>query len=146
MDIRRLLCAAAISGILGYGGCADAGGPTEPQSGLSLSGAWTGAITYYDSPPCAVREEITVTLSQSGKIVTGIFHTSCQGSLELRGEISDRSITGELYDGADGRHVVGGISGTASPTSIQITTWGSQARRDDGPRVRPVINVIDLTR
>jgi hypothetical protein len=146
MKTTRVFCAVAIFGMLGCGGCIDGGVPTEPESGLNLSGAWTGTITYYDSPPCAVREGIAVTLSQSGKTVTGSFHTSCQGILELRGEISGRSITGELYDGADGRHVVGGISGTASRTSIQITTWGSQARRDDGPRVRPVINVIDLTR
>lgn len=146
MKMRWLLCSIALLGILGSGGCTDSGVPTEPESGLSLSGAWNGAITYYDSSPCSVREDVAVTLSQAGKTLTGSFHTSCQGPLELRGVINGDSITGELSSGRDGVHVLGSISGTASRTSIQITTWGSQARRDNGPRVRPVINVIDLRR
>jgi hypothetical protein len=145
MNIRRLLCAAAISGILGYGGCTDAGTPTDP-SGLNLGGAWTGSITYYDSPPCTAAEGIAVTLLQAGRTVTGSFQTSCVGILELRGAIDGNSITGQLYAGTDGLRVVGRVDGTTSPTSIRITTWGTQPRRDDGPRVRPVINRIDLTR
>ena len=41
---------------------------------------------------------------------------------------------------------IGQVSGTASRTSIRITTWGPQAREDDGPRVRAVVNAIDLMR
>jgi hypothetical protein len=145
MANRRLLCAAAFSGILGYLGCADAGGPTEREAGLQLGGAWTGAITYYDSP-CTARDAIEVTLSQAGKTLKGSFQTRCQGILELRLAIDGDSITGELYRGTDGLRVVGGVEGKASQTSIRITTWGTEVRRDEGPRVRPVINLIDLTR
>ena len=145
MKSKRLLYAVAVFGILGCGGCTDGGVPTEPESGLNLSGAWTGAIIYYDSP-CTARDAIEVTLSQAGKTRRGSFQTSCQGIFELRLAIDRDSITGELYSGTDGLRVVGGVEGKASPTSIRITTWGTQPRRDEGPRVRPVINLIDLTR
>jgi len=144
MKTRWLQCTVAILAILGYGGCTNADAPTEPDGGLNLNGAWTGAITYYDSPACA-REGIAVPLSQDGTTVTGSFQTSCQGMLELRCAVNGDSIAGELYGATDGVRI-GQISGTASRTSIRITTWGPQAREDDGPRVRALINVIDLTR
>jgi hypothetical protein len=143
MKVRLLLCSVVLIGILGYGGCKDGNSLTEPDR-LDLNGAWTGAITYYDSPACA-REGIAVPLSQDGTTVTGSFQTSCQGMLELRGAMNGDSIAGELYGATDGVRI-GQISGTASRTSIRITTWGPQAREDDGPRVRALINVIDLTR
>jgi len=143
MKTRWLLSAVASLGILGYAGCSDEGAPTEPKIGLNLSGAWTGAITSY-SPACA-REGIAVTLSQNGTTVTGSFPTSCQGRLDLHGAMNGDSIAGELYGATDGVRI-GQISGTASQTSIRLTTWGPQAREDEGPRVRAVVNVIDLTR
>ena len=143
MKTRWLLCSIALLGIIGYGGCKDAGAPTEPHVGLNVSGAWTGAITSY-SPACA-REGIAVTLSQDGTTVTGSFPTSCQGRLELRGAMSGDSIVGELYGATNGVRI-GQISGTASRANIRITTWGPAAQEDEGRRSRPVLNVIDLTR
>jgi hypothetical protein len=55
------------------------------------------------------------------------------------------SLAGELYSATDGVRI-GQISGTASPSSIRITTWGPQVREDRGPPQQAVINVIDLTR
>ena len=143
MKTRWLLCSIAIVVILGYGGCKDAGAPTEPHAGLDVSGAWTGAITSY-SPACA-REGIAVTLSQDRTTVTGSFRTSCQGMLDLRGAMGSDSIVGELYSASDGVRI-GQISGTASRATIRLTTWGPQAREDRGPPQQAVINVIDLTR
>jgi len=137
-----LLSAVAILGVLGYGGCREGDGPTEP-GGLNVTGSWTGAMTSY-SPACA-RESVSVSLSQGGGAVTGSFQTSCQGMLDLRGELNGDSVSGTLYRAADGSSI-GEMSGTASRTSIRITTWGPQARDDNGPRVRTVLNVIDLTR
>jgi hypothetical protein len=141
MKKRWLLC-SAILGILGYGGCKDAGAPTEP-AGLNVSGPWTGAMTSY-SPACA-REGIAVTLSQHGTTVTGSFRTSCQGMIELRSAMNGDSLAGELYGATDGVRI-GQVSGTASSASIRITTWGPQTREDRGPPQQVVINVIDLTR
>lgn len=145
MKRRWLLCAVAILGALGYGGCRDGDGPTDPGGGgLNLSGAWTGTMTHYDSPACA-REGVAVGLSQEGGAVSGSFPTGCRGTLDLRGELNGDSVSGTLYRVADGSSI-GLMSGTASRTSIRITTWGPQARGDDGLRVRSVVNVIDLTR
>jgi hypothetical protein len=143
MKRRWLLCSIAIFGILGYGGCKDAGTPTEPNARLNVSGVWTGAITSY-SPACA-REGIAVTLSQNGTTVTGSFPTSCQGMLDLRGAMSGDSIAGELYGATDGVRI-GQISGTVSRASIRITTRGPQVREDRGPPQQAVINVIELAR
>lgn len=138
-----LLCSVVLLGILGGGGCKDAGAPTEPNAGLNMNGAWTGSMTSY-SPAC-VREGIAVALSQDGTTVTGSFPTSCQGRLELRGAVSGDSIVGELFGGTDGV-LIGQISGTASSANIRITTWGPQVREDRGPPQRVVINVIELAR
>jgi hypothetical protein len=75
----------------------------------------------------------------------GSFQTSCQGILDLRGELNGDSVSGALYRVADGTSI-GEMSGTASRTSIHITTWGPQARGDDGRRVRTVVNAIELAR
>jgi hypothetical protein len=109
-----------------------------------LNGAWSGTITHYDSPACA-RESIAVRLSQDGTTVTGIFPTSCRGMLDLRGAMNGDSITGELYGATDGVRI-GQISGTASRTSIRLTTLGPQQREEQGPPSRAVVNVIDLAR
>ena len=77
--------------------------------------------------------------------MSGSFQTGCRGTLDLRGELNGDSVSGTLYRAADGSSI-GLMSGTASRTSIRITTWGPQARDDDGRRVRTVVNVIDLTR
>jgi hypothetical protein len=121
MKTRWLLCSVVLLGILGCGGCEDAGAPTEPNAWLNVNGAWTGSMTSY-SPACA-REGIAVTLFQDGPTVTGNFLTSCQGRLELRGAMSGDSIAGELFGTTDGVRI-GQISGTASGASIRITTWG----------------------
>jgi hypothetical protein len=144
MVTRWLLCSIALLGIVGYGGCTDEGAPTEPNGRLNLSGAWTGSITHYDAPACA-REGIAITLSQNRSTVTGTFQTSCRGLLELRGAMDGDSVSGTLSR-APGGSTIGQMSGTASRTSIRLTTWGPQAREDDGPRSRTVVNVIDLTR
>ena len=143
MKERRLLCSIVLLGLIGCGGCNDSGAPTETSAGLSVDGAWTGSMTSY-SPAC-VREGISAMLSQVGTTVTGSFSTSCQGRLELRGAISGDLIAGELYSSADGVRI-GQISGTASGTSIHITTWQPQAREEHEPPARAVINVIDLSR
>ena len=144
MKKRWLLCAVAVIGMLGYAGCRDGDGPTDPAGGgLNLSGAWTGTMAHFDSAACA-REGISVVLSQEGGAVRGSFHTSCQGMLDLRGELNGGSVSGTL--GRSDGSSIGEISGTASRTSIRITTWGPQARGDDGRRVRTVVNAIDLTR
>lgn len=143
MKTRWLLCSIALLGILGYGGCTDGDSPTEPNGGLNLNGAWTGTITDYGSG-CA-RESVTVAFSQDGASVRGSFQASCHGMLDLRGELNGNSVSGMLYRGPDGS-TIGQISGTASRTSIRITTWGPQKREDNGPRSRPVVNVIDLVR
>jgi hypothetical protein len=57
--------------------------------------------------------------------------------LELRSAMNGDSLAGELYDARYGVRI-GQISGMASRTSIRLTTWGQQARDDDGPRVRAV--------
>jgi hypothetical protein len=142
MKKRWLLCSIALLGILGYG-CTDGDSPTEPNGGLNLNGAWTGTITDYGSG-CA-REGVAVALSQQGPAVQGSFQTRCQGTLDLRGELNGDSVSGTLYRAAGGSSI-GQISGTASRTSIRLTTWGLQAREDGGPRVRTVVNAIDLTR
>ena len=144
MKTRWLLWSIALLGILGSGGCTDGDSPTEPNGGLNLNGAWTGRMTHYDSPACA-SEGISVALSQEGGALRASFQTSCQGMLDLRGELNGDSVSGTLYRAADGSSI-GEMSGTASRTSIRITTWGPQARGDDGRRVRTVVNAIDLTR
>ncbi|HEY3122528.1 MAG TPA: hypothetical protein VGK70_00525, partial [Thermoanaerobaculia bacterium] len=75
----------------------------------------------------------------------GSFHTSCQGMLDLRGELNGDAVSGALYRVTDGT-LIGELSGTASRTSIRITTWGPQTRSDDGRRVRTVVNAIELAR
>jgi hypothetical protein len=143
MKSRWILCSIALLGVVGYGGCKEGSSPTEPNAGLNVSGAWTGAMTSY-SPACE-REGIAVTLSQDGTTLTGSFPTSCQGRLDLRGAMSGDSIAGELYGATDGVRI-GQISGTASRTSIRLTTWGPQERDEEGPRSRGIVNVIDLVR
>jgi hypothetical protein len=144
MKTRWLLWSVALLGALVVGGCTDDETPTAPISGLNVSGAWTGTITYYDSA-CA-REGIAVTLTQNRSTVTGSFPTSCQGTLELRGATNADSLVGELYRELDGLQI-GQISGTASRTRIQVTTWRPQPREERGePPTRTVINVIDLER
>jgi hypothetical protein len=145
MRTRSLVCAVAILGGLGFGGCRDGASPTEASGGSTLNGSWIGSITYYDSPACAPRESVALVLSQERRVVGGRFQTECQGLLELRGELNGDFVSGILYRVRD-NSTIGRISGTASPTSIRITTWGSQARNDTGPRVRSAVNTIDLTR
>lgn len=142
MKTRRLLCSVALLGALG--GCTDEDSPTAPTSGLNVSGAWTGTITHHDSA-CA-RESIAVTLTQDRASVMGSFPTSCQGMLELRSAMNGDSLVGELYRELDGLWI-GEVSGTASRTRIQVTTWRPQPREERGePPTRTVINVIDLAR
>jgi hypothetical protein len=144
MKRKWLLSAVAVIGMLGYGGCRDGDSPTDPASGgLNLSGAWAGRMTHYDSPACA-NEGISVALSQNGGGLRGSFQTSCQGMLDLRGELNGDSVSGTLSR-SDGSSI-GEIAGTASRTSIRITTWGPLARGDDGRRVRTVVNAIELAR
>lgn len=144
MKKKWLLSAVATIGMLAYSGCHEGDGPTDPGGGLNLSGAWTGRMTHYDSPACG-NEGISVALSQNGGALRGSFQTSCQGILDLRGELNGDSVSGALYRVADGTSI-GEMSGTASRTSIHITTWGPQARGDDGRRVRTVVNAIELAR
>jgi hypothetical protein len=142
MKTRWLLCSVALLGALS--GCTDEDSPTAPISELNLSGAWSGTITHYDSA-CA-RETIAVTLTQDRATVTGSFPTSCQGMLKLRGATNAASLVGELYRELDGLWI-GEVSGTASRTRIQVTTWRPQPREERGePPTRTVINVIDLAR
>jgi hypothetical protein len=101
-------------------------------------------MTHYDSPACA-SEGISIALSQEGGALRGSFQTSCQGMLDLRGELNGDSVSGMLYRVADDASI-GELSGTASRTSIRITTWGPQTRSDDGRRVRTVVNAIELAR
>jgi hypothetical protein len=144
MKRKWLLCAVAVIGMLGYTGCRDGDGPTDPAGrGLNLSGAWTGTMAHFDSAACA-REGISVVLSQEGGAVRGSFQTSCQGMLDIRGELNGDSVSGTLSR-SDGSSI-GEVSGTASPTSIHISTWGPLARDDDGRRVRTVVNTIELAR
>jgi hypothetical protein len=112
-------------------------------TGLNLTGAWTGTITPYDSD-CA-SESISVVLLQEGTALSGNFRTNCQGAVDLRGEMNGNSISGTL-SGASGAVRIGQVSGTASQTSIHITTWQSQARENGRPSERAVVNVIDLAR
>lgn len=129
-------------GILGAGGCTEGSGPTDPGGGVNLQGAWTGTITHSD-PVCA-REGVTVALSQEGTALRGSFQTSCQGMLDLRGELSGGSISGELSR-APGGASIGQILGTATASSVRITTWRSQATRE-APGERTIVNVIELAR
>ncbi len=55
------------------------------------------------------------------------------------------SIVGELVRRLDGLRL-GQFSGTASRTSVRISTWQLQPREDRSPPERAVLNVIDLTR
>ena len=145
MKTRWLLRSAVLLGILGYGGCKNGDSPTEPTiGGLNLNGVWTGAITHYDSPARA-RESIGVALSQEGGALRGTFQTGCRGTLDPRGELDGDSVSGLLYRLADGSSI-GQVSGTASRTSIRLTTWGPQQREEEGPPSRAVVNVIDLAR
>jgi hypothetical protein len=109
-----------------------------------LNGALTGTISH-EFPTCAACEGVAVALSQEGGAVSNGFRTSCRGMLDLHCELNGDSVSGTLYRLADSSSF-GQTSGTVSRTSIRITTWGPQAREDDGPRVRAVVNVIDLTR
>ena len=144
MKTRWLLWSVALLGALTFGGCTDDDSLTAPISGLNVSGAWTGTITHYDSA-CS-RESIAVTLTQDRATVTGSFPTGCYGMLELRGATNADSLVGELYRELDGLQI-GQVSGTASRTRIQVTTWRPQPREERGePPTRTVINVIDLAR
>jgi hypothetical protein len=144
MHARLLLCFVASLLILGFAGCTDGDAPTEPRSGLSLNGAWTGTLTHYDSLACA-REAISLTLAQEGTTVTTTFPTGCRGMLDLRAAVSGDAVVGELYRSVDGLRI-GQISGAASRTRIHITTWQPHTREEHEPPTRTVINVIDLTR
>jgi hypothetical protein len=64
--------------------------------------------------------------------------------LDLHGELSGGSISGELAR-ASGGASIGQILGTATASSVRITTWRSQANREGGGE-RAVVNVIDLER
>jgi len=142
MKTRWLVWSIVALGILGSGGCTEGSAPTDPGGGVNLQGAWTGTITHYD-PVCA-REGIAVALSQEGTALRGSFQTSCQGMLDLHGELSGGSIFGELSL-APGGASIGQILGTATTSSVRITTWRSQATRE-APGDRAVVNVIELTR
>lgn len=65
---------------------------------------------------------------------------------ELRGAVSGDAVAGELYRSVDGLRI-GQLSGIASRTRIQVTTWRPRPREErDEPPAREVINVIELAR
>lgn len=123
--------------------CGDETGPTAPAAtAISLSGAWTGTITYFaDSDQrqslCAT-ERLNTVVSQSGAQVTAQIATSCHGSLELSGTIQGGLLIGALS--GISQESGGRITGLVSSSRMEITT-------SRGRTAEPVaVNRIDLTR
>ena len=126
-----------------FSACSDETGPTAPAAtAISLSGAWTGTITYFaDSSQrqslCAT-ERLSTVLSQSGAQVTAHIATSCHGTLELSGTIQGGLLIGALS--GDSQESGGRVTGLVSSSRIEITT-------SRGRTAEPVaVNKIDLVR
>jgi photosystem II stability/assembly factor-like uncharacterized protein len=109
-------------------GGADTGAFSDspPATGLNLTGAWTGTISFpTDCFQCPSRSEsIAISLFHTGSTVSGIVTTECLGRSELRGTLQGDLLRIDFWPPSGTGDFEGSVTSTRIDIRKNCDPWG----------------------